>query len=91
MSNLTATGACLLPTRRLIRAAHGADGVMALVRAYSAVNKAQDARFYAPETERERHSVAAYEKERALHALWRSMGYQDCPTHHIGAAIEWSF
>ena len=91
MSNLTATGACLLPTRRLIRAAHGADGVMALVRAYSAVNKAQDARFYAPEAEWERLNVAAYKEEQALHKLWRSMGYQDCPTSHIGTAIEWSF
>lgn len=96
----------MVPDRQLIRAAHGSQGVKALIKAYSATVKAQHEALTAADRayrwgtanadpirvkESERADTVAYEAERALHILWRSMGYQDCSTFLIGRAIEWSF
>ena len=105
-TDITSTGASVVPDRRLIRAAHGVEGVNALIKAYRATVWAQDGAVRAcaqayrlgaakadpAEVEKsDKANAAAYAAEQALHALWRRMGYQDCPTYLIGGAIEWSF
>ena len=95
----------MVPDRALIRAAHGSQGVKALIKAYSATVKAQheaqrllDRAFRRGEAkanpaevaEADKACAAANAAEQALHKLWRGMGYQDCSTFLIGRAIEWS-
>ena len=95
----------MIPDRALIRAAHGTEGVLALIRAYAATKAAQDEAHRRTErafrrgeakanptevADADKANAAAYAAEQALHRLWRSMGYCDCPTASIGMAIEWS-
>lgn len=95
----------MVPDRQLIRAAHGTEGIRALIRAFSATKKAQDEaqrlldRAFrrgeakanpAEVAEADKACAAANATEQALHNLWRGMGYQDCSTFLIGRAIEWS-
>lgn len=95
----------MIPDRALIRAAHGTEGVLALIRAFGATKRSQDEaqrlldRAFrrgeakanpAEVAEADKACAAANAAEQALHRLWWSMGYCDCPTASIGMAIEWS-